>query len=101
MVLAHSLVMNGGVLHAVESLTADELAAAIDGYEYFGLRRPAAVLREISARAGNRSFDLGAVEKLESEADERYAAVVSGDAALVTAFEARYVDEPSAFDPVR
>jgi hypothetical protein len=35
MVLLHSLAMNGGVLHAIETRSPDERAAAVRGYRYF------------------------------------------------------------------
>ena len=49
--LIHSLAMNGGVLHAVESLPPDELAARVNGYRYFGFADAASILEDI-ARAG-------------------------------------------------
>lgn len=33
--------MNGGVLHAIESLSAEERAAGFDGYRYIGLEAAA------------------------------------------------------------
>lgn len=41
----HGLVMNGGVHYAIESVNATELAAAADGYAFFGLNDVAAFLR--------------------------------------------------------
>ena len=53
MILAHGLVMNGGVLHAVEALDADQLAAAKEGFRYFGLARVEAFLAEATSAAIN------------------------------------------------
>src|SRR4030095_8162662 len=50
MIHAHSLAMKGGVLHAVESLTAEERAAAVEGYRFFGLHAVALVLEDIARR---------------------------------------------------
>jgi hypothetical protein len=44
--------MNGGVLHAIESLGAEERAAAFDGYRYIGLEATANVLEDITRRWG-------------------------------------------------
>jgi hypothetical protein len=44
MLLAHGLVMNGGVEHAVECLTPEEFAATKEGYRYFELPDVAALL---------------------------------------------------------
>ena len=48
MVLAHSLAMNGGAIHAIETLSADELAAALVGYRYFALDAAAEALADIA-----------------------------------------------------
>ena len=37
LLLSHGLVMNGDVVHALECLSDSEIAAAIRGFEYFGL----------------------------------------------------------------
>ena len=50
MVLAHSLAMNGGVVHAIELLSAEERAAAFDAYRYFGLDAAADVLADVACR---------------------------------------------------
>jgi hypothetical protein len=97
MVLAHSLAMNGGVLHAIESLSAGERAAAFDGFRYFGLDAAAHVLEDIARRWDGGHLDLGDAERLAIEADERYAIVVADDDVLVRAFEARYGQDPGAF----
>ena len=43
---AHGMVMNGGVHHALEVLTPDELKAAIAGFRYFSLGAVADLLEE-------------------------------------------------------
>ena len=47
--------MNGGVLHAIESLSAEERAAAFDGYRYIGLEAAANVLEGMTRRWGERT----------------------------------------------
>lgn len=96
MVLAHSLAMNGGLLHAVQSSTPDEVAAAVRGYRYFGLDSAAAVLEDIGRRWGDGSLDFADAELLENEANERYYAAVPDDEVLMDAFVARVQAEPAA-----
>jgi hypothetical protein len=47
--------MNGDVLHAIESLSAKERAAAFDGYRYIGLEAAATVLEDMTLRWGERT----------------------------------------------
>jgi hypothetical protein len=81
--------MNGGVLHAVESLSPDELAAGVNGYRYFGLDDAASILEGMARRARHHLHD-DAADCQEVETDERHAVVVPDDAILMAAFEARY-----------
>jgi hypothetical protein len=100
MVLAHSLIMNGGVLHAIECLTTEERIAAASGYRYFGLNSAADVLDDIANQQSGGDVDDGEIDLLEIEADGRYAAVVPDDGVLVTAFEVRFMRERGAFAEV-
>lgn len=43
---AHGRVMSEGVVHALESLSVEELSEAIAGFRYFGLPRAAEVLAQ-------------------------------------------------------
>jgi hypothetical protein len=43
---AHGLVMNGGVVHALASLSAEERSEAIAGFRYFGLLQAAEALSQ-------------------------------------------------------
>jgi hypothetical protein len=62
MLHAHGLVMNGGVLHAVEVMSEAQLAAAKSGYRFLGLDPVADLL----ARA-KRLLDKGTAEPAELE----------------------------------
>lgn len=95
MILAHGLVMNGGVLHAVEALDADQLAAAKEGFRYFGLARVEAFLAEATSAAQAGGDRAG----LEARLDKRYAALVPDDSFLIERFEAVLWRLPSAFAP--
>lgn len=57
MVLTHSLAMTGGLLHAVQSCTPDEVAAAVRGYRFFGLESAAAVLEDVARSWGDGDRD--------------------------------------------
>ena len=45
LLLAHGLVMNGGVRHACSSLGPEELHAAVSGYRFFGFEEIATLLK--------------------------------------------------------
>lgn len=98
MVLADSLIMNDGVLNAVEVYyeNGDEMTAAITGFLYFGLPDVVSLLAEATAiyLAGE---DLG---EHDVALDERYWALVSDDA-LTARFEAVLLANPAAFAPLR
>lgn len=100
MVLAHSLAMNGGVLHAVECLDPAELIGAVAGYRYFGLVDAAQVIEDTAIAWNDGEHDADAAERLELDAEARYALVVEDDQVLVDAFKARYAREPTAFAPI-
>ena len=97
MALADSLIMNGGVLNAVEIYyeSADEMTAAIAGFLYFGLPGVVSLLAE----ATELFLADEELEKHEVELDNRYWALVSDDA-LTARFEAVLLANPSAFAPL-
>ena len=93
LLLAHGLVMNGGVEHALEVLSPAELEAAIAGFRYFTLDAVADLLAEAS-----RGFsDDAEVEEVE----RRYGILISEDAVIGNRFEAVFALSPTAFAPVR
>jgi len=79
--MTHGLVMNGGVLHAVELLKPAELDTAIAGYEYLGFAGAARVL--------SRAKTLGDSDKDAEEArlDREYATAVPDDESLESAMD--------------
>jgi hypothetical protein len=99
MVLAHSLAMNGGVLHAVESLTThepDEFIRARDGYVFFGFEAIAKLLD--SAKA---VLDSGAdLEEAELRLDAAYGSAIPSDEQIVTAFERHFAVHPGLYAPL-
>ncbi len=98
----HNVAMNGGLLHSVEHHSDDEIARAIAGYRYFGLDDAASVIEWVQREAArvDVNVDLEAAERVEFEADSRYADVVADDDVLFRRFESRLADEPGAFAPL-
>jgi hypothetical protein len=94
---AHGLVMNGGVLHAIECMTADELSDAEAGYRFFGLDGVASLLSRARPifEAGD---DLGSHEQ---QLDGEYAHMIPSDSLLVDRFKARLKSSLSDFAPLR
>ena len=94
---AHGLAMNGGVLHAVECLTADELNDAEAGYRFYGFAEVASLM----ARA-RKLFETGDdLERHEQQLDQKYSALIPSDSSLVECFEKRLQTSPSDFAPLR
>jgi hypothetical protein len=95
LLLAHGLTMNGGVLHAVECLTAAEMSAAQSGYRFFGLDAVADLLAQ-ARRVFEADDD---VESQEPRLDQQYAALVLSDSSLAERFEKHWRENPSDFAP--
>ena len=93
---AHGLIMNGGVHHALECLQPRELAAAIDGYAYFGLDDVAALLRGAASDPVLREW----TDDTESVANGRYAKFVPDDDHLVNRFRVVFRERVNQFAPV-
>ena len=92
----HSLAMNGGVLHAAEVLSGEELMVAEWGYRFFGLASASALVIS-AAETLDRNEDL---EAHEAHLDDEYLTCVPSDATLFQAFELRLLDQPTDFAPV-
>ena len=87
--------MNGGPLHAVEALSADERQAAEAGYRYFGLPEVARLL--VKAR---QIFESGEdLDEHEHVLVEQYGRLAS-DSVLQERFEARFASHPGDFAPL-
>jgi hypothetical protein len=90
LLLAHGYVMNGGVVHALESLSQPEIAAAIVGFDYFGLIEASNVLKQ----------DLDDSEETEERLDQMYWAAVPSDSTLQHVFRIKFLASPEAFAPM-
>jgi hypothetical protein len=95
----HSLAMSGGLLDAIERLTGPEVDAAESGYTWLGHPDAAQVIAYVRDRV--RAGALDRADRLEHEADHRYADVIPSDATLNSAFRRRIAEEPSAFADTR
>jgi hypothetical protein len=94
---AHGLAMNGGVLHAVELMSAEELSHAGAGYQYFGFGEASSLLSRAQA-----IFEAGDdLESHEQGLNGEYAQIVPSDSSLVERFEKRLKASPSDFAPLR
>ncbi|HPF39016.1 MAG TPA: hypothetical protein P5081_17065 [Phycisphaerae bacterium] len=97
LLIAHGLAMNGGVLHAVECMTAEQLSDADSGYRYFGLDGIASLLTR-----AQRILELGEdLEAREDQLDAEYVELIPTDTELGQRFEARFKTHRSDFAPLR
>jgi hypothetical protein len=94
---AHGLAMNGGVLHAVECLTASELSDAEAGYRFYGCDGVASLLSR-ARTIFETGDDLGSQEQ---QLDRQYAAMIPSDSSLVERFGKRLISNPSEYAPLR
>lgn len=93
---AHNLTMNGGVLHAVECLTASQLSDAEAGYWFFGLDS----VGDLMMRA-RQIFEVGDdLESHEALLDQEYDMLVPNDSCLAERFAEHLKLHPSDFAPV-
>jgi len=90
LLLAHGLAMNGGVVHAMGCLTKSQLAAAIAGFNHFGLTAASSVFEQ--APDGS--------EEAEERLNRMYWQAVPNDETLAHAFRIKLVAFPDAFAPV-
>ena len=91
LLLAHGMIMNGGVVHALESLSSAEVEAAIAGYRFYSLLD---VARLLAAAAEDLDGDEAA-----DHADAKYAEAVRDDDALFERFRAVFTELPDLFSP--
>jgi hypothetical protein len=101
MILFHGLVMNGGVLHALECMEPEpqKFEAAMSGYRLFGFDHVAdflTVARSIAVvTLTDDDFD-----SLEAKLYGRYRGQVPDDSTLAERFEAYHREHPHEFAPL-
>ena len=97
LLLAHGLVMNGGVRHACSSLDPQELRAAASGYRFFGFEDIPALL-ERSALSDQSELDKD-VDDDGDPLDQEYWDIIPNDETIVERFHAMYTASPDRFSP--
>ena len=80
--------MNGGVQHAIEALSPDELEAALLGFRFFSFDDVASLLVQ-----STRNID-------DDAADAMYAEMIPSDSVLVNRFEEFLKASPEIFAPL-
>ncbi|MBN2384609.1 hypothetical protein JXQ70_17180 [bacterium] len=97
LLVAHGLTMNGGVLHAVECLTEDEMLDVEAGYRFYGLDQVAAIFTH-ARRLVDTDEDL---DDYEATLDQEYADIIPDDTSLIKRFEKHLKENPSEYAPLR
>jgi hypothetical protein len=106
--LAHGIVMNGGVLHALQGMGPSERREAAAGYRFLALPT-LAELFEMEVPDGGLDDDEeddadvdgeSELDRLEAELNQKYWATAPEDDALWRAFEKKLMQEPGLFAPV-
>jgi hypothetical protein len=101
LLLCEGMAMNGGLVHAVEGLEADELFRTVAGYRFFGLDEVADLAEHVARQlAAMDPTDHEAAERLELETNERFHALIGDEEPLVEAFRAHFRAHPEAYAPV-
>ena len=97
------MAMNGGLLHAVEGLEADQRARAIAGYRLLGLDAAAAAVEDTARSVAARAADApDAADDLEEEADRRYDEALSewDETTIERASRGHLDSHPEAYAPL-
>jgi hypothetical protein len=88
----HNVIMSGGPNHAADVCSPKEIAAAAAASVYYGLAGLDNVIRRLP--------DAAADEEAELDVDEAYHRLVPNDDALDRAFQRKFVESPSDFEPL-
>ena len=96
LLLFHGLAMNGGVLHAIECCSADELRKAAAGYAFYGFAGVEPLIER--GRIGFARGDETELDRLEAELDRAYEALIPTDQALADAFELHFAAHPEGYE---
>jgi hypothetical protein len=111
LLIVHGMIMNGGLLHAFDSLEHDMYERGAEGFAYFGRADVAELLMAGYALAfpdgpvpeaerEQYTTDLpDAIHEQIEEMDGRYGDLVPDDATVVAAFERRLAERPADFEP--
>lgn len=87
----HTMVMSGGLDHALDVLTGEELTSAADGFRYLRLGDVAELVEHALDATGD--------DDLLEELDDRYSALIPRDHVIGDQFEALLRQRPDDFAP--
>lgn len=93
LLVVHGMVMNGGLVNALEVVDEEQLHAAIEGYRFFGLDEAADLIVETQAALDDDADP----ETLEATKDGEFYDIVPDDDTVYDAFLAKHEEEPTAF----
>ncbi len=96
MITLHSLIMNGGVHHALDALDSREVEEGIRGYELFGLTTLGQVIARVRDDSELRAWN----DTNEQTASRMYWDIAPDDEPLVRAFHEFFLANPGAFAPI-
>jgi chloramphenicol 3-O-phosphotransferase len=89
----HGLVMNGGLHHALEVLSPEQVDIAAEGLIYFHLDAVARLIGKVRSESSLRERN----DTSEAEANGLYAALIPDDNVIAREFERRYAESPEEF----
>lgn len=95
MLVLHGMVMNGGLVNALDVIDEEQLHAAVEGYRFFGLDEAADLIVETQGELEDDADP----ESLEATRDGEFYDIVPDDETVYDAFLARLREEPEAFAP--
>ena len=100
--LCHGTAMNGGLLHACETLDPEQRERAVAGYRLLGLDAAADAVEDVTRQAAALDGDdPAAVERLEEQANRRYdAALPEWEETVDRAFRDHLRRAPEAYAPL-
>lgn len=96
MLLAHGLIMNGGLHHAIDCLEQDEISAAVNGYMFFELSEIGEFIKSVASGLNLTEWNT----ENELTANATYSDYVPSDEFLGAKFEAKYKSNPEKFSSV-
>ncbi len=91
LLLAHGLLMNGGFDDALDSLSREELEAAIAGFRFFAMDHAADLVERASAGAFGSDLE---------EANRQYYEAVPEDGEIQERFHSLFASKPNVFAPI-
>lgn len=104
--LAHGIVMNGGVLHALQGMSPSERREAAAGYRFFALPTLAELFEmqvpeDLDDEDDDDDDSESELDRLEAALNQKYWATAADDQAVWRAFEKKLAQEPGLFAPLR